>query len=125
MTMQLAPELVVHRIGGGAIANLRLKEAERGLQPPGISLLLGGTPSEAVGQMRTAFPRSRKWMNAIDVGTATVDEIRTLGFDVIPDPTTNFANHARLIHAEGVTGFADENLARLAKAFQSTVEDQS
>jgi hypothetical protein len=55
----LAPGLVVHRIGGGAVANLRLKPRERSLTPPGISVILGGTPQDAADQMRQAFPRAQ------------------------------------------------------------------
>jgi hypothetical protein len=56
----IAPAMVVHRIGGGSVANLRLSQIDLSLQPPGISVLLGGTPQEAAEQMRQAFPKSRK-----------------------------------------------------------------
>ena len=47
---QLAPETIVHRLGGGIVENLRLKPQEHGLMPPGISVLLGGTPMGAYQQ---------------------------------------------------------------------------
>jgi hypothetical protein len=52
------------------------------------------------------------------VGTAAIDKIRAVGFDVIEDPTANFPNHGRLIHpTEGTAGFSDENLKRLSQVF--------
>lgn len=117
----LTPETVAHRIGGGSIANLRLSLLEQELTPPGISLLLGGTPEGAATQMRQAFPSSRKWrQDAQTVGTSTAATIRQAGFELVPDPTSRFPNHARLIHPHGVAGFTDTNLARLARAFYDT-----
>jgi hypothetical protein len=61
--------------------------------PPGISVLLGGSPQAAAVQMRHAFPKSRKWNQAAQqVGTATVAAIRQAGFEIVPDPTSRFAN---------------------------------
>ena len=54
------------------------------------------------------------------VGTIADAAIRAVGFDVIPDPTTRFPTHHRLIHPDGVAGFTDANLARLAAAFANT-----
>lgn len=121
--LEVTPDRVVHRIGGGHKENLQLSLLENELTPPGISVLLGGTPLEAASQMRNAFPRSRKWSeSARRVGTTTVQAIRAAGFDVIPDPTDRFPNHARLIHPSGVDGFTDKNLERLVRAFEETVE---
>jgi hypothetical protein len=39
-----APDTLVHRVGGGSVDNLRLSLIEEALTPPGISVLLGGTP---------------------------------------------------------------------------------
>jgi hypothetical protein len=90
--------------------------------PPGISVLLHGTPQEAATQMRRAFPGSRKWREtAQTVGTTTAAAIREAGFDVVPDPTTRFPNHARLMHPQGVAGFIDEHLVTLAATFCDTV----
>jgi hypothetical protein len=118
----LAPDTVVHRIGGGAVANLRLKLQEKALKPPGISVLLGGSAEAAAGQMRQAFPDPVKFARlhklADAVGSATVTAIRAAGFEVIADPSTKFANHARITHPDGVAGFSDANLERLSKAFQ-------
>jgi hypothetical protein len=81
---------------------------------------LHGTPQEAAAQMRRAFPDSRKWRETAQaVGTTAA--IREAGFDVVPDPTTRFPNHVRLIHLQGVAGFTDEPLATLAAAFRDTV----
>ena len=117
----IAPETVVHRIGGGSVANLRLSLLDQRETPPGISVLLGGTPQEAAAQMRQAFPNSRKWRVAAQiVGTSTAAALRHVGFEIVPDATSRFANHARLIHPEGVLGFTDNQLAALAQTFQNT-----
>jgi len=87
----LAASVVVHRIGGGNPENLRLKAKEESLTPPGISVLLGGTPAEAAEQMRHAFPDPRKFRQlhnlAQIVGSATIGEIRQAGFEILPDPS--------------------------------------
>jgi hypothetical protein len=109
-------------VGGGNIANLRLSLLDVQQTPPGISVLLHGTPQEAAAQMQRAFPGSRKWREtAHTVGTTTVAAIREAGFDVVPDPTTRFPNHARLMHPQGVAGFTDEHLVILAATFRDTV----
>jgi hypothetical protein len=119
---EITPDTVVHRVGGGNVANLRLSLLDARQTPPGISVLLHGTPQEAAAQMRRAFPGSRKWREtAHTVGTTTASAIREAGFDVVPDPTSRFLNHARLIHPQGVAGFADENLVTLAATFYDTV----
>src|SRR5438552_2929921 len=48
----------IHRIGGGNVANLRLKPAEKGLAPPGISVLRAMTPGAAASQIRASFPNA-------------------------------------------------------------------
>lgn len=119
---EITPDTVVHRVGGGSVANLRLSFLDAQQTPPGISVLLHGTPQEAAAQMRRAFPGSRKWREtAHTVGTTTAAALREAGFDIVPDPTTRFPNHARLIHPQGVTGFADENLVTLAATFHDIV----
>lgn len=119
---EIAPETVVHRIGGGGVANLRLPPLDAQQMPPGISILLGSTPQEAAAQMRRAFPGSRKWRKAGQVvGTTTATAVRAVGFDIVPDPTMRFPNHARLIHPQGVEGFTDEHLAALAATFRNTL----
>jgi len=113
---------VAHRVGGGSVANLRLSLLDAQQTPPGISVLLHGTPQEAATQIRRAFPGSRKWREtAHTVGTTTAAAIREAGFDIVPDPTTRFPNHARLMHPQGVAGFTDENLVTLAATFHDTV----
>jgi len=111
----------VHRIGGGSPDNLQLKPQERRLNPPGISTLSGGSAQEAAQDMRTAFPRATGLHRASEItGSTNVDAIRAAGFDVIHDPTRNFPNHARLIHPDGEDGFNEENLKKLAKAFDDS-----
>jgi RHS repeat-associated protein len=110
--------LTINRIGGGSVANLMLKEAERALDPPGISSLIGADPCLAANQMRKVFPKATKLLEATKlVASATVQEIRAAGFDVIADPTKNFPNHTRIVHPKGAAGFTPENLAKLSKAF--------
>jgi hypothetical protein len=117
----IAPDTMVHRVGGGSVANLRLSPLDRKLTPPGISVLLRGTPQEAATQMRQAFPNSRKWREtARTVSTTSAAAVRQAGFELVPDPTTRFPNHARLIHPSGAEGFTDANLAKLAQTFQNT-----
>ncbi|MFT5522769.1 MAG: RHS repeat-associated protein, partial [Pirellulaceae bacterium] len=109
------------RIGGGAASNLTLKPAEERLDPPGISVHIGGTPEDAAEAMRRVFGRrSTLGRLARVVGTAEIAAIRRAGFDVIPDPTRNFPNHGRLIHPCGVSGFTPENLAELSRVFTDT-----
>ncbi|ETW95576.1 MAG: hypothetical protein ETSY1_30035 [Candidatus Entotheonella factor] len=118
----IAPETVMHRIGGGYVTNLKLSPLDAQQTPPGISMLLGGTPQAAAAQMRHAFPRSRKWRGTTHtVGTTTAAKIREAGFEIVPDPTMRFPNHARLIHPQGEMGFTDEALVTLAATFQNTM----
>ena len=108
-----------HRIGGGGPNNLRMRPAEEKLNPPGISIMIGGTPELAAADFRRVFgPHSALGKKARTIGTANIDAIRDAGFDVVEDPSSNFQNHGRRIHpADGVDGFNDENLRRLSKAF--------
>jgi hypothetical protein len=119
--MDVTPEMVVHRVGGAGPTMLRLSALDERDSPPGISVLLGGTPQEAAAAMRQAFPKSQKWrLLAGTVGTATVAAVRSAGFDVLADATTKFPNHGRLIHPAGTSGFADDNLKVLSRAFSET-----
>lgn len=113
----LPDDTLVHRVGGGSAGNLILKPQEATLNPPGISMLLCGTPREAAEAMRRQFPRKAPRGSTI-VGSTTVGQIRAAGFDVIIDATPRFPQHARLIHPQGVAGFTDDNLKRLAQCFQ-------
>jgi hypothetical protein len=108
-----------HRVGGGDTDNLKLRPAEEKLQPPGISVLIGGTPDQAAADFRRVFgPHSSLGKKASVIGAADLDRIRDAGFDVIEDPTRNFPNHGRLIHpTQGAASFNDENLKRLSQAF--------
>jgi hypothetical protein len=126
---EIAPDTIVHRIGGSGIENLRLKARERNLDPPGISVLLGGTPAAAAEQIRQAFPDPEKFarirQQAQTVGSAIAAQIRRAGFEVAPDPSPKFPNHARLTHPAGVAGFIDEYLEALAAVFQDTATPEA
>lgn len=114
-------DAVVHRVGGGTVSNLRLSHLDAQELPPGISVLRGGTPQEAAAQMRGAFGRSKKWQAACSVvATVTAGALRQAGFEVVPDPTNRFANHARIIHPQAQAGFADDALAQLAQMMTTT-----
>jgi hypothetical protein len=111
----------IHRIGGGTVENLRLKPAEEKLTPPGISVLKFDTPGEAAAAMRAAFPKAKGLHEAAKtVGSTTEEAIRSVGFDIIPDKTNTFPTHHRVIHPDGVAGFNDTNLAKLAEVFVNT-----
>lgn len=117
----MTPDTVVHRLAPASVIGFVPKPAELALEPPGVSLLAGGTPGEALADMRAVYPRSKKWQGTVAVCSATVEAIRAAGFDVIADRTDNFANHARLVHPLGAAGFTDENLATLASVFTEVV----
>jgi hypothetical protein len=111
----------IHRIGGGTIENLRLKPAEEKLSPPGISVLKFDTPGEAAAAIRVAFPKAKGLHDAAKtVGSTTDEAIRNVGFDIIQNKTNKFPTHHRIIHPEGVAGFNDTNLAKLAEVFADT-----
>ena len=111
----------IHRIGGGAVANLRLKPHELRLPVPGISALRCSTPQQAADDMRAAFQKSPDLIAAAEtVGAASVEAIRAAGFDVIHVPSRKLPHHHRIIHPDGVAGFSDVNLTRLSDAFQDT-----
>jgi hypothetical protein len=112
----------LHRIGGGSIDNLRLKPAEERLKPPGISVLRFPAPGDAAAAIRAAFPKATGLQAlARTVGTITDEAIRAAGFDVLPGASNRLPTHHRLIHPDGVGGFTDANLARLASAFVNTI----
>lgn len=111
----------IHRIGGSAVENLRLQPAEAALDQPGISVLKSPTPGAAAATLRAAFPKAAKLHEAAKtVGSTTEVRTRATGFDIIPNPTKKLPNHYRIIHPDGVAGFTDENLARLAEEFTNT-----
>ncbi|MDR7123099.1 hypothetical protein J2W69_004082 [Rheinheimera soli] len=101
------------RIAGGAANNLKLKEMEKGLSPPGISMLVSSDAQAAAAQFRSKFPN----FSFTITGQVSLRGIREAGFDVMADPTSNFINHARLIHPAGAEGFNLENRQRLATYF--------
>jgi len=113
--------LDIHRIGGAVIDNLRLKPREAALVVPGISVLRCDLPEEAAAQMRTAFSHATDLHEAAQTVASTSEElILAAGFDIIHMPSRTLPNHYRIIHPDGVTGFGDENLAKLAAAFTTT-----
>jgi hypothetical protein len=111
----------IHRIGGASVENLRLKPREATLKVPGISVLKCATPEEAAQQMRTAFPTFTALVEAAKTVGSTAEElIRGVGLDIIFTPSRTLPNRYRIIHPDGVAGFSDENLARLATVFVDT-----
>lgn len=113
----------VNRIGGNSVENLRLKEAEAKLNPPGISTLHSCCPCTASAQMRKAFPKATGLQQAAGtVASGTADKVRGAGFEVISDSTNKFPNHARIIHPDGSAGFTDENLKKLSQALDTTTK---
>ena len=118
MSTSVPGDEVAHRIGGGDASNLTLKPAEERLEPPGFSVLMGGTPEQAAADFRRVFGAgSTLGRLARVVGTAEIRAIQAIGFDVIAVPTNNFPNHGRVIHPGGVAGFTPENLQKLATVF--------
>lgn len=118
-TAAAVPDL--HRIGGGSAENLRLKPAEALLTPPGISVLRTATPGEAARQVRAAFPKAAKLIEAAGtVGSTTDQAVKDAGFEVRPDPTRRFPNHRRVTQPAGAAGFSDENLKRFSGVFTDT-----
>jgi hypothetical protein len=103
------------------VENLRLKPVEATLGPPGISVLKTPTPGEAAAQIRAAFPKAKGLHEATKtVGSTTEEAIRKAGFDIVPNPTKKLPNHHRIVHPEGVAGFTDPNLEKLAEVFTNT-----
>uniref|UniRef100_UPI0040487BFC RHS repeat domain-containing protein n=1 Tax=Rheinheimera sp. TaxID=1869214 RepID=UPI0040487BFC len=105
--------LSLFRIAGGDASNLKLKGIEKNLSPPGISLLVSTDAQTAAAQFRSKFPN----FSFSITGQASLRGIREAGFDVMADPTSNFVNHARLVHPAGVAGFNLENRQRLSTHF--------
>ncbi len=101
--------------------NLRLRPDEMKLSQPGISVLKAPTPLEAAIDIRTAYPDATGLHEAAKVvGSASSEAIQAAGFDLIPTPSKRLPNHHRIVHPDGVAGFTDENLARLAQAFTNS-----
>jgi hypothetical protein len=118
----VSADAAVHRIGGARVENLRLKPQERILEPPGISVLLGGTPREAAERVQQAFPHAAGLQRAARiVGSATAASIRRASFDVIALPTRHLPSHGRLTHPRGAAGFSDANLEVLSRVFRETI----
>ena len=111
----------IHRIGGGTVENLRLKSREVTLDVPGISVIKASTPDAAAQEIRAGFPRATGLhQQAKMIGSASEAAIRSVGFDVIPAPSLALPNHHRIVHPEGVNGFNETNLGRLAEVFVNT-----
>lgn len=111
----------IHRIGGGSAENLRPKEQETRLNPPGISVLKSPSPSDAARQIREAFPEAERLHEAAKtIGSTNAEKIRSTGFDIIPNPTRKLPNHHRIIHPDGAAGFSDKNLEKLSEVFTDT-----
>ncbi|WP_259468419.1 RHS repeat-associated core domain-containing protein, partial [Salmonella enterica] len=85
------------------------------LNPPGVSVIRANSADEATRIWNEAFPNRP----ATSVGEVSAADLRKIGFDVIHDPSGGKlgANHARLIHPEGVDGF-NANKGKLSGAFK-------
>jgi hypothetical protein len=106
---------------------MRLREREAILQPPGISVLVGGTPKDAAKAMLAAFGdpvrHAEIHAKAKRVASATVGAIRAKGFDVITMASKRLPNHGRLIHPSGKGGFPEEWVTQLASVFSEETND--
>ena len=56
----------------------------------------------------------------LDLWIARLKDLPGVTAEIVPDPTSRFPNHARLIHPGGALGFTDTNLRLLAQTFQDT-----
>lgn len=117
----VADDTLIHRFGRLDIESLRLKDAEKRLTPPGISVLIGGTAEDAAAAMVHAYPDPRKHSRVHEmvkeVQSTSARKIRDAGFDIVAVPSRKLTTHGQIIHREGVQGFSDENLALLLAAF--------
>ena len=88
------------------------------MNPPGISMLLADSATEAAAQFREAFPMATV-LHALAkvIGSTSGDKIRSVGFDVVPNPSRRLPNHHRLVHPLGAAGFNDANLQKLSLVF--------
>lgn len=112
---------MIHRIGGGSLENLRPRPIDAKQEPPGISVLKADTAAAAARQMREAYPKAYDLHDkAKVVGTTTEELIRQAGFDLVATGSRRLPNHYRITHPDGVDGFTDENLKRLAEVFTNT-----
>ncbi len=79
------------------------------------------TPADAAAEVRQGLPQAKRLHEqAKTIGSTTIEAIRSVGFDVIPQPSQALPNHHRIIHADGVPGFGEETLAQLASVFTNT-----
>ncbi|MCI0680785.1 MAG: hypothetical protein L0Y71_01665 [Gemmataceae bacterium] len=112
---------VIHRFGTISVETWRLRESDKLENPPGLSVLIGGTAEDAAAAMLEAYADKRKYSRIHEMikktNTTSVLRIRQSGFDVVAAPTKRFANHGRVIHPQGSDGFTDENLQKLMAAF--------
>jgi hypothetical protein len=116
----------IHRIGGGSADNLRLKPREKELSPAGISVVKAPSPEAAARQVREAFPEAKELHEAAKVvGSTTPEQIRSAGFDLLPNPTRKLPHHHRITHPDGAAGFNDENLRKLSEAFTDSSGHES
>lgn len=84
------------------------------------------TVAEAARLFRAAFPKAKRLLALTKIiGSTNIERIHAAGFDIMPDPSRNLPTHCRLIHPDGVAGFSEENLRKLATAFVDTREQES
>ena len=72
-------------------------------------------PSPSIGYTKICLHEDAK-----TIGTTSEEIIRSAGFDIIANATKKLPNHHRIIHPDGVAGFTDESLAKLAQVFTNT-----
>jgi len=81
---------------------------------------------EAIREFFGAFPKARRLRVAAKVvGSTSATKIQVAGFDVISVPSLNLPTHCRLIHPQGIDGFSEDNLRKLAAAFVDTREQEA
>ena len=110
----------IHRIGGASVENLRLKPRSGPRRPRDLRHR-APTAKVAANEMRTGLPKAKGAPRGgenhrLDHGRS--DSQRRLRYH--PHGLHALPNHHRIIHPEGVAGFNDENLARLAEVFVNT-----
>src|SRR5262245_52094804 len=91
----------IHRIGGASVENLRLKPREAALDVPGISVIKAPTPGAAAREIRSGLPRAKGLhQQAKTIGTTSTEAVRSVGFDIIPTPSTALPHPHRIIHPQ-------------------------
>lgn len=84
-------------------------------------MLKSSSPSQAAINIRKALEDATDLHEAAKtIGSITIELVRSVGFDVMPNPSKRIPNHHRIVHPDGIAGFSEENLARLSDVFTNT-----